>query len=439
MGGLMNNYFYGKAGKGDYTVEQMPTTRKQLFFTTLRVRLSSMMGLNLLHVLFVLPLIAWVFLSFQTVMLYSSDEAYLLGGEDMQKAYHEFSAYKTQYEAIENANENATVLNNELNGVLYNISEIEKGNKPTVTEAAIVEGGEPTVRELTMEELTIKKAELEKKIQENNALLETTPEAKEELRQKYYDAAVLYDAHLNSATKSQVSMALLVMIPLMGLAGIGSTGQMYVLRNWARDEHSFMWQDFKSTIKSNWKQGLVVGLFNGLSLFLCYIAYVTYGDMARTNGQFFIVPQMLMIVLLAVWWMMNEIIFPMMITYDMKVSQLIRNSAIMVIARLPMSLLILVGSMVPAVIALCLPIQISMIVLILFYGLIGFSLTGFVYASYANSCFDRYLNPRIEGAEVNKGLREADDDDDDEDGEGIKVSQPEVPVKEDRFWERKSK
>ena len=51
MGGLMNNYYYGKAGKADYTVEQMPTTRRQLFFTTLRVRLSSMCALNIFHVI----------------------------------------------------------------------------------------------------------------------------------------------------------------------------------------------------------------------------------------------------------------------------------------------------------------------------------------------------------------------------------------------------
>ena len=58
----MNNYFYGKAGQADYTVEQMPTTRKQLFFTTLKVRFSSMIGINLLHFLFMLPLLIWLFL-----------------------------------------------------------------------------------------------------------------------------------------------------------------------------------------------------------------------------------------------------------------------------------------------------------------------------------------------------------------------------------------
>ena len=49
------------------------------------------------------------------------------------------------------------------------------------------------------------------------------------------------------------------------------------------------------------------------------------------------------------------------------------------------------------------------------YALIGLSLTHFIYASYANSCFDRYLNPRIKGAKVGMGLRASSSVDDDDD------------------------
>ena len=39
-------------------------------------------------------------------------------------------------------------------------------------------------------------------------------------------------------------------------------------------------------------------------------------------------------------------------------------------------------------------------------------------ARYTNAVFDRFLNPRIEGAKVNQGLRQStDDDEDDEDPE----------------------
>ena len=47
-----------------------------------------------------------------------------------------------------------------------------------------------------------------------------------------------------------------------------------------------------------------------------------------------------------------------------------------------------------------------LLILAVYYVLFGFSLYQFLAASYANACFDRFLNPRIEGADVNKGLRD---------------------------------
>ena len=55
FGKLMNSYFYGKSGKGDYTPEDMPTTRGQLFRETLRTRLAGLLRLNLVYMLAWLP------------------------------------------------------------------------------------------------------------------------------------------------------------------------------------------------------------------------------------------------------------------------------------------------------------------------------------------------------------------------------------------------
>ena len=46
MSGLFNNFYYGKAGKADFTPEQLPKNRVQLFFSMLRVRLSGLIGLG---------------------------------------------------------------------------------------------------------------------------------------------------------------------------------------------------------------------------------------------------------------------------------------------------------------------------------------------------------------------------------------------------------
>ena len=214
-----------------------------------------------------------------------------------------------------------------------------------------------------------------------------------------------------SALSGMLSWYLLGMIPCLTLAGVGATGEMYVLRNWARDQHAFVLSDFKDAVKGNWRCGLAVGLINGLSLFLGYICYMFYGQMAA-QSPLWLVPQMLSLTLCGVWWMMNMVIFPMMVTYDMKLGHLIRNSAIIVVARLPWSILFLAGTVgVPVAVAL-LFFPSGALGITIIYLVIGFALTGFIYASYANSCFDKYLNPRIEGAQVGRGLRQADEDED---------------------------
>ena len=66
---LMNNYFYGKQGKADMTVADLPANRRQLFGTVLRVRWSQMIGVNLLYLIIWIPAIIWTFLN--VVTLYS--------------------------------------------------------------------------------------------------------------------------------------------------------------------------------------------------------------------------------------------------------------------------------------------------------------------------------------------------------------------------------
>ena len=303
MAGLFNSYYYGKAGKADFTVENLPKNRRELFFQTLRVRFSGIISVNLLFLVFCLPAIVWTGFNLLAILAAS--------------------------------------------GLM----------------AETAEGAEAAL-----------------------------------------DASALQN------TAGMLTTYLLGMVPCLGIAGIGSTGEMYVLRNWARDQHSFTLSDFKDAVKGNWKQGLAVGLINGLSLFLMWISYSFYGQMAATSSLIFVIPQAMVIIAGCVWWMMNMVIYTMMVTYDMKFSQLVRNSAIMVVARLPLSIGIwLLSLLIPVLIALLAPM--GPFFTMLYLMVLGYALNGFLYASYANSCFDKFLNPRIEGAQVNMGLRDPSLDD----------------------------
>ena len=110
------------------------------------------------------------------------------------------------------------------------------------------------------------------------------------------------------------------------------------------------------------------------------------------------------------------------VTYDLKTKDVIRNGLLLGIARLPMSVGIRLLHCVPAVIGGLLIYFWSpwygMLILFAYYFLIGFALSRFITASYTNAVFDRFINPRIEGAKVNQGIHQPEEDDEDDIAEG---------------------
>ena len=51
----MNSYYYGKSGKGDYTPDDLPKNRWQLFLEMLRTRMSGLCRMNLMYFVAWLP------------------------------------------------------------------------------------------------------------------------------------------------------------------------------------------------------------------------------------------------------------------------------------------------------------------------------------------------------------------------------------------------
>ena len=304
MSGLFNSFYYGKAGKADFTPDQLPKNRVELFFSMLRVRFSSMIGLNLIYVLFSLPTILWTALNV-LAMLSSS-------GVDL----------------------------------------------------------------------------------ETGEMLAETASA--------------------ATTQTYLFQWLLGMIPCMMISSIGRMGLSLTLRNWARDEHSFTMSDIRDTIKENWKMALLVGFISGFSLFVGYFSYSYYNAMAQANF-IWLIPQALVMIVLVLWWMSTMLIYPMAVTYDMKFRTIIQNSFIMVLARLPFSVMFwALPTFIPLLIIYFIPSNIPYLVVGVYYLVFGYILHQFISVSFANSCFDRFLNPRIEGADVNKGLRDPEYSDEDD-------------------------
>ena len=342
FGRFMNNYYYGKSGKGDFRKEDLPSTRKQLFFDTLRTRLSALFRINLLYMIVFLPTMLLLMLNFTSML-----------------------------------------------STMCNLLRLQENDY-----AAYVE-----------------------KIQENGGEVRVSEEQFTELKNAELNPVDLVD--------STLFKVLIWLIPCIASTGPFTSGLSYITRNWARDEHAFIWSDFKDAIKENWKQGLVLSAITSVLPLLVYVGWKFYGQMAANNPIMF-VPQVLVILVALIWSISITYMHPLVVTYELKMRDVIRNGLLLAVARLPMSVGVRLLHCMPAIICGALIYlwnpMIGMLILFGWYFLIGFSLSRFVTASYTNAVFDRYINPRIEGAKVNQGLRKPEDDEEDEaideDGKG---------------------
>jgi uncharacterized membrane protein YesL len=110
------------------------------------------------------------------------------------------------------------------------------------------------------------------------------------------------------------------------LYGPATCGLTYILRNFARQEHAWTFSDFVSRAKSNFKQGVLVGIIDIL-LVLGSTAYVTLNSVGVAQGQ----PMLEMfryvsIVVLIIYMVMRFYIYTLIVTFDMSFRAIIKNS-----------------------------------------------------------------------------------------------------------------
>ena len=135
------------------------------------------------------------------------------------------------------------------------------------------------------------------------------------------------------------------------------------------------------------------------------------------QSSFYIVPTALVLLVTIVWSLASMLAYPMLITYDLKLKDVIRNSILLTLAKLPFAVIIKLATLaIPALalgLALLIPsIQMHVLmVVVLLYLVWVVAFHKLIVVSYANWLFETYLNPQIEGARTNIGLRPENWDD----------------------------
>lgn len=178
-------------------------------------------------------------------------------------------------------------------------------------------------------------------------------------------------------------------------AGPMSAGQAYVLRNFARESHAWVWDDFFSQTKANFKQGLFMFLLDLIVIPLLVSAaalYLSHGAAMPLPPVLTTAFGFLAIVFLFIYMMMHFFVYPLMVTLDLKFGALLKTALQLTLLKLPQTFIIfiLTGAAFGAFLALYF-VNIAFIVL---FAALGFSLVTFIHVFYAMRVIDEILDTR---------------------------------------------
>jgi len=189
--------------------------------------------------------------------------------------------------------------------------------------------------------------------------------------------------------------ALLPILPFVPFMFMGPfiAGLTYVLRNWARQEHAFLVSDFFEHTKKNWKQGLLMSVISTIVCYLFLTAVIFYLKTVAFKGLVITLAIIIGIILLA----MNIYTYPMIVTFDMKLRDILKNALIFSLSKLPQSVFFLV--IIGAVHVLLLWYVPQAWAFLMAVILIAWS--GFTMNYYAWHVIDKYMMPKDENKEEN--------------------------------------
>ncbi len=172
-------------------------------------------------------------------------------------------------------------------------------------------------------------------------------------------------------------------------AGPAGAGLCYVLRNFSRESHAWVWDDYWSHVKENLGKGLVVFLLDiiiivGLvsAAYLYFVMPLPLPPLITAFLGFFT------LIMLAVYIMMHSFLYVLMVTYDMKFGQLFRTAMQLTLAKLFPCAVVYILALVAF--AAFLTLYFINVAFLTAFVALGFAFVPFIYFYYATSVVDAY-------------------------------------------------
>ena len=124
-------------------------------------------------------------------------------------------------------------------------------------------------------------------------------------------------------------------------AGPVSAGYQYILRNFARQEHAWIWSDFWQHLSRNFVQGLIVLAIDAAAIAAFVLGFIFYGESYIATGNSLMrIAQGGLVVVLLLYTIMHYYIYQLMVTFKASLFTLYKTSITLTVLKMSQNLLL---------------------------------------------------------------------------------------------------
>ncbi len=226
----------------------------------------------------------------------------------------------------------------------------------------------------------------------------------------YVSSAYLQKVHIDNAGLNDfyIRIFLAAIMIFLSVVTIGpvQAGFTYVLRNYSREEHAFIWWDFKDNFIKNFKQGMII---TGIDIVVMYILGIALNFYLSTPGILATAASAFVFLSIIVYCIMHLYLYPMLVTVQLSIKNLYKNAFILSLLRLLPNILFVILNILIAYAAFYNPI-----IGIVLFLLITPSITGLMNNFFVNPTIKKYV---VDTTQI--ATEDEEEDSDDDTGEGF--------------------
>ncbi len=194
------------------------------------------------------------------------------------------------------------------------------------------------------------------------------------------------------------------------VAAVGLAGGMYVMRNMVWTEGIFVANDFWRGVKLNFKNALQTALFFVITLTITVLTQdsvamtLVQDNLSKFQEVVLTIASIVSYVVLAVVACMSFWMIALGVNYTMGFVALIKNAFLMTIGMLPQTVFFGALALLPYLLFLIGGQGFFLMAAVMILLLFALSYTLLVWLNFAQWAFDKYINPKISGAKVGRGI-----------------------------------